>query len=149
VKIELSKPFAPSSAVDEFDVRQIKKALNRLGYYQPYEKVGITEIPDSAVFEALKAFQKDHGLPATGTAKQGDETINTLNREMANAPDGLYIWRTVEDNKVRGTHAALNRTIRNWDNAPDPGDDFNCRCWAEPIKPKNIPVIDEGSRRSK
>jgi hypothetical protein len=48
---------------------------------------------------------------------------------------------------VRGIHAALNRTIRNWDNAPDPGDDFNCRCWAEPIEPKSIPVIDEGSRR--
>jgi peptidoglycan hydrolase-like protein with peptidoglycan-binding domain len=70
MRLELKQPFAANSAVDEFDVRQIKKALNRLGYYQPYEKVGITEVPDSAVFEALKAFQKDHGLLATGTAKQ-------------------------------------------------------------------------------
>lgn len=59
MNIKLNKPFAANSAVDEFDVRQIKKALNRLGYYQPYEKTGITGIPDAAVFEALKAFQKD------------------------------------------------------------------------------------------
>ena len=38
MKLELSKPFASNGAVDEFDVRQIKKALNRLGYYQPFEK---------------------------------------------------------------------------------------------------------------
>ena len=75
MKIKLSKPFAANSAVDEFDVRQIKKALNRLGYYQPYEKTGITGIPDAAVFEALKAFQKDQGLRPTGTARPGNETV--------------------------------------------------------------------------
>jgi hypothetical protein len=33
------------------------------------------------VFEALKAFQKDHGLSATGMAKPDDETIKALNKE--------------------------------------------------------------------
>ncbi|HQX27620.1 MAG TPA: hypothetical protein PKX38_06750 [Alphaproteobacteria bacterium] len=46
MKIELSKPFTPNSKVDEYDTRQVKKSLNRLGYYQPYEKTGITGIPD-------------------------------------------------------------------------------------------------------
>ena len=41
MKIELSQPFAANGKVDEFDVKQMKKTLNRLGYYQPYEKVGI------------------------------------------------------------------------------------------------------------
>lgn len=36
MKIELSQPFAVNSKVDEFDVKQMKKVLNRLGYYQPY-----------------------------------------------------------------------------------------------------------------
>jgi hypothetical protein len=57
--IKLNKPFAANSAVDEFDVRQMKKAPNRLGYYQPYEKTGITGIPDADMFSALKSFQKD------------------------------------------------------------------------------------------
>ena len=41
MKIELKLPFAANSSVDDFDVRQMKKALNRLGYYQPNEKTGI------------------------------------------------------------------------------------------------------------
>lgn len=61
MKIELNKPFSANAAADEFDVRQMKKALNRLGYYRPYAKTGITDIADRAVFEALKTFQKDQG----------------------------------------------------------------------------------------
>lgn len=134
MKIELSKPFASNSIVEEYDVIQMKKALNRLGYYQPYEKVGITSIADQGVFDALKKFQKDNGLPATGAAKPDDQTVDTLNKEASKTPEGQYIWRTVEDDKVRGSHAQYNRTIRDWNDSPDPGEDFNCRCWAEPLK---------------
>lgn len=83
----------------------MKKALNRLGYYFPYEKVGITSMADHGVFEALKNFQKDYHLPATGTAKPEDETVKTLNKKASKTPDGQYIWRTVEDGKVRAAHA--------------------------------------------
>ena len=31
-------------------------------------------------------------------------------------------------------HAALSGTVRDWADAPDPGEDYNCRCWAEPVK---------------
>ena len=133
MKIELSEPFAANGKVDEFDVRQMKKALNRLGYYQPYEKVGITGIADKGVFDALKTFQKDHGLSATGSAKPDDETIQMLNKKASKTPEGKYIWRTVEDDRVRSAHAQYNRTIREWGDDPDPGEEFNCRCWAEPI----------------
>lgn len=93
MKIELAQPFAANGKVDEFDVKQMKKALNRLGYYQPYEKVGITGIADLSVFDALKAFQKDHGLSATGTAKPDDETVQAINKEASKSPDGQYIYR--------------------------------------------------------
>jgi len=32
----------------------------------------------------------------------------------------------------------LNRTLRSWSNAPDPGDDYHCRCWAEPVAQEKI-----------
>lgn len=131
MEIALLKPFAPDGPVHEFDVRQMKKALNRLGYYTPYEKVGITGIPDASIFESLKRFQKNHGLPATGRAQPGDETVNRINQQNETEPDGYYMWRTAEDDKVRPAHAQYNRTVRAWSDAPDPGDDFNCRCWAE------------------
>ncbi len=143
MKIKLAQPFAASGNVDEYDVKQMKKALNRVGYYQPYEKVGITGIPDAAVFAALKTFQKDHGLSATGAAKPDDETIDALNSEAAKTPEGHYIWRTVEDGKVRKGHAAFNLTVRSWDDEPDPGEEFNCRCWAEPIEEGLKPVYPE------
>lgn len=143
MRIKLSQPFAANGKVDEFDVKQMKKALNRLGYYQPYEKIGITDIADAGVFDALKAFQKDHGLSATGTAKPDDETVNALNKEASKTPEGQYIWRTVEDEKVRKGHAEFNRTVRDWSEDPDPGQEFNCRCWAEPMEPGLNPVYPE------
>ncbi|MBL8637836.1 MAG: hypothetical protein JNN09_05005 [Alphaproteobacteria bacterium] len=97
---------------------------------------------DRGVFEALKAFQKDHGLSATGTAKPDDETIKALNKEASKTPDGQYIWRTVEDGKVRAAHAQYNRTMRAWSDAPDPGEDYNCRCWAEPIDVRYLPIVN-------
>lgn len=133
MKIELSQPFAANGKVDEFDVKQMKTALNRLGYYQPYEKVGITGIADMGIFDALKAFQKDHGLSTTGIAKPNDETVRAINKEASKTPGGQYIWRTVEDDKVRKGHAEFNRTVRDWSDEPDPGEEFNCRCWAKPI----------------
>lgn len=133
IHIKLSPPFAADGAVDPFDVRQMKKALNRLGYYQPYEKVGVTGFPDSAVFAALKKFQKDHNLPATGSAKPDDETVQAINDEAAKTPQGEYIWRTVDDEKVRSSHKVLNGKVRKWSDSPDPGEEFNCRCWAENV----------------
>lgn len=136
--IKLSKAFAPNSAADAFDVRQVKGALNRLGYYVPYEKTGITGIPDSAVFGALKSFQKDHGLHPDGIAKPGDETIKALNREATKAPDGYYIWRSCEDDKVRPAHAAHDWETRAWSDSPDPCEDINCRCWADAATPEQV-----------
>jgi hypothetical protein len=37
---------------------------------------------------------------------------------------------------VRAEHAAFNRTVRDWADSPDPGEEFNCRCWQMPIKTK-------------
>jgi uncharacterized protein with gpF-like domain len=44
-----------------------------------------------------------------------------------------YIWRTVEDKKVRADHAQYNCTVRVWSDSPDPGEDYNCCCRAEPM----------------
>jgi peptidoglycan hydrolase-like protein with peptidoglycan-binding domain len=147
--LNLTHPFASNGKADATDVRAMKKALNRLGYYVPFDKVGITDIADAAVFAGLKNFQRDHGLPQTGAAKPGDATVTALNTALATAPDGLYIWRTVEDGKVRAAHAQYNRTKRKWSDAPDPGDDYNCRCWAEAVtQPMKLeqeiinPIID-------
>lgn len=67
--------------------------------------------------------------------------------DMQKNPQDYYIWRTKEDDKVRSAHAEREGEIFNWHIPPEgghPGEDYNCRCWAEPYKPeryKNKPMI--------
>jgi len=47
-----------------------------------------------------------------------------------------YRWRTSQDERVRDSHRELEGEIFSWDNPPSvghPGEDFQCRCTAEPI----------------
>ncbi len=145
--MKLSKRLSRNSAVDPFDVQQAKKALNRLGYYRPPEKLGITGIPDMALFDALTAFQRNHDLKPDGIIRPGGETEKILTREAAVTPEGFYRWRTVGDDRVRGSHAALDGDLRSWGDSPDPGEEINCRCWAEPVDIKDVPVINSSKER--
>lgn len=48
----------------------------------------------------------------------------------------FYIWRTQHDDKVRASHAANEGRVCAWEAPPDtgnPGSDFGCRCYAEPV----------------
>jgi len=58
--------------------------------------------------------------------------------DMQKNPEDYYIWRTKKDDKVRGKHAEREGEIFNWNVPPEgghPGEDYNCRCWAEPYSP--------------
>lgn len=149
--IDLNKPFAANSAVDEGDVRPMKIALNRLGYYLPPKDFGATHIVDRDVFEGLKRFQKDHGLLATGVVKPGDPTERALNDTIESQnPDQKYVWRTRKDDKVRPVHADREGQIFTWGNTPDgghPGEDFGCRCWAESVGIRRTERKAEGLRQ--
>jgi SPP1 gp7 family putative phage head morphogenesis protein len=136
---DLEKPFTDGSSVKEEDARAMKIALNHLGYYTPNPKMGITAIPDRAVFTALKAFQKDHGLQASATAKPHDKTVEALNdeTEKQDSSNGQYVWRTVQDDHVRTSHRQRDGQTFSWNAPPEgghPGEDYNCRCWAVPVK---------------
>ncbi|MEE6207293.1 MAG: phage minor head protein [Alphaproteobacteria bacterium] len=60
-----------------------------------------------------------------------------LANDMDENPQDYYIWRTKGDDKVRGAHAEREGKIFNRHVPPEggnPGEDYNCRCWAEPYK---------------
>ena len=53
-----------------------------------------------------------------------------------------YIWRTVQDEAVRDTHAELDGTRQSWDSPPSvghPGEDIQCRCVPDPVVGNVIP----------
>lgn len=81
--IKLNKSLASNGSANEEDVRVIKRALNWLGYYTPYEKVGLTTIPDTGVFKAIKAFQVDQKLTATGAVRPDDDTVKAINKAVS------------------------------------------------------------------
>ena len=130
---KLKKPVASNMAVDEHDIRNLKVVLNRLGYYMPPKDIGIVGTPDRGVFDALKNFQKDHGLRESGAMRPGDKSEQKIRDMFQALPEAgvKYIWRTVGDNKVRASHAALEGEIRTFGEGLDPGDDPGCRCSAE------------------
>lgn len=55
-----------------------------------------------------------------------------------------YIWRTVGDERVRDSHVLVDGHEFDWSNPPietdgnHPGEDFQCRCWAEPLLPDRM-----------
>ncbi len=69
--------------------------------------------------------------------RQGTPIEITLQELLykAQQPTTHYVWRTRSDDKVRSSHAANNGKIFAYDNPPEtgnPGDDYGCRCIAEP-----------------
>jgi len=57
-------------------------------------------------------------------------------RRQTEAGATEYIWRTVQDNRVRAEHAEREGKKYAWANPPadgHPGEPINCRCFAEPV----------------
>jgi Phage Mu protein F like protein len=68
--------------------------------------------------------------------RKGTPISLSLKKDAGSSTSQYYIWRTESDEKVRPSHAANSGKIFSTDNPPitgNPGEDYNCRCWAEPI----------------
>lgn len=71
-------------------------------------------------------------------------------RQVANGVT-QYVWRTAQDERVREEHDALDgETFTYGEGTPiglDPGEDFQCRCYAEPVITADMfgPGPDESS----
>jgi ABC-type glycerol-3-phosphate transport system substrate-binding protein len=79
--IKLNKAVGSSYLVDLNDIKPVKAALHKLGYYNP-PKWGITEIPDKAMMDGIKSFQKDNDLQVDGIMRPEGETETALNSRI-------------------------------------------------------------------
>lgn len=83
--------------------------------------------------EAKRLRQIDSEL--SGLLFNIQQKAQLSNEEQQAAGYTHYIWYTQGDNKVRGAHAANEGRLFAWNSPPatgHPGEDYNCRCWAEP-----------------
>jgi SPP1 gp7 family putative phage head morphogenesis protein len=57
-----------------------------------------------------------------------------------------YTWRTVGDERVRESHSQNDGKVFSWNSPPEgtghPGDDFQCRCYAEPVFEDLVPELE-------
>ncbi len=88
-----------------------------------------------------KAFQAyiRKGIPIERSLKQGRLTTH-------------YVWRTRSDGKVRDSHRANDGKIFSWDSPPatgHPGEDFGCRCVAEPYYAKETETLSHELRHTR
>jgi len=59
--------------------------------------------------------------------------------------EDYYIWRTKGDEKVREEHALREGKVYNRNLPPEcgnSGEDYNCRCWAEPFEVEKMKRLD-------
>lgn len=149
-RIDLKRPTETQE--ERYTVRQLKTALNRLGWYTPDAKTGMNDDIAAGLQDAVYAFQRKATIFFDDVALgPGSTTERILNSDLAAMDDhAFYIWRTVGDGKVRGEHARRAGQIFSWVNPPggeNPGEDYNCRCWAEPVVVPYHPWIEWVDKR--
>jgi peptidoglycan hydrolase-like protein with peptidoglycan-binding domain len=86
--IKISKTLGREYNVALEDVKKVKSALLKLGYYQT-PKYGMTPYPDEELFRAVKAFQKDKGLKVDGIMRPDGETVMALNGKLPSELPGV------------------------------------------------------------
>lgn len=99
------------------------------------------------VREIQQQIQKRFSVSRSKAALLARDQTNKLNGELNQLRQQAlgvdrYIWRTSQDERVRPMHAELDGTEQRWDRPPvtnpqgdrnHPGEDYQCRCQAEPV----------------
>lgn len=114
-------------------------------YFEKLEKAVTENFVEGVHYERLQKIVEHVGDVTESRAKliARDQTskMNSAFNKQRQTSLGIekYTWQTMEDERVRESHAELDQTVCRWDEPPDidgenlnPGEDINCRCLAEP-----------------
>ena len=75
------KKLAASASTDPLDVLKTKVVLQTLGHYQAPDW-GVSPYPDTALYDAIKAFQTAQGLKVDGVINPDGETEAALSQAL-------------------------------------------------------------------
>lgn len=79
----LNKAMGTNYTVDPKDIINTKTALSQLGYYDVPPHRGIDDWTDEAMFNGIRAFQKDNDLKVDGVMRPGGPTETAINAGLA------------------------------------------------------------------
>ncbi len=77
--LKLARPLAENTNADHDDVLVAKHYLRDMGFYEAPEW-GVTEFPDRALFDAIRAFQSASGLKVDGVMKPEGESEGAIRK---------------------------------------------------------------------
>ncbi|HLO75563.1 MAG TPA: peptidoglycan-binding domain-containing protein [Magnetospirillum sp.] len=81
-KFALKAPMGTNYRTEPSDILNTKQALNRLGYYDVPPGRGIDDWTDDAMFNGIRAFQKDNGLKVDGFMRPERPTETAINAKL-------------------------------------------------------------------
>lgn len=153
---DVAANFAYNFAVRNLELVTIAGNEYIDGIYQIAEQGFLKGESLKTMTEGMKEFTGENVNQAKFWARdQIGDAYAEYNRTVQTS-SGLtrYRWNTVGDNRVRGSdpndktsHVELNGKIFDWitgasktgqlskPGAKHPGEDYNCRCWPEPVLP--------------
>lgn len=124
-KFSMTSGFSSDSSSNANDVIKLKTYLNKMNYYKPEPRSEsedkFHEYPNAALVDAIKNFQRDNGLTATGKIFPGDATETAINSKFES--HGATFEYPVNTNKNQvavfdGTKLTLyenDKPIKSWD----------------------------------
>jgi hypothetical protein len=101
-EFNIEEIIASNHVASPDDVLAVKEALYKLGYYEP-PTGEINKFTDSAMYEAIRAFQRDNGLAPDGIIEPGGETAKAINDSLKFDGKMLSWWK--DGNKVKSWKA--------------------------------------------
>lgn len=117
-------------------------------YFEQVEKITVAGLAGGRRHEAIAKDLEERFGVAESSARlvARDQTLTAMaevNRiRQENMGVTRYIWRSVQDERVRNAHDEFDGNTYSWDDPPGdgspqegthPGTAINCRCYADPI----------------
>jgi SPP1 gp7 family putative phage head morphogenesis protein len=153
--LERKQSSLAAANMDAFEQRLRELAAeNWAGIAAAFQRAGIEADPaagdvEAEVAQALATYSDQaSAIMGSGDASVAEADLMTLSdwlvrrflteiNERRQRELGVthYIWRTLDDPKVRTAHAERDDRLFSWDNRfsdGHPGHGYNCRCFAEP-----------------
>lgn len=151
---EVKFSVVPDRLLDSIIDDALGSGVARLNGFLPEGvSIDITSVDLTTIRDQLRTSVADR-LGETGVpVNPNDPVINAVLARYAEMLSGVlqrdalqletYIWRSQDDARVRAAHAEYDDQVFAWSAPPSgghPGQDWNCRCTAEPIiDPQSIP----------
>ena len=157
IGIDISPTLQDSTVANELDKR-IKESVNLITKFDSEMLTAVSQTiwngitTQSDDFSLRQQLEEKANVPAWRARLIARDQMGKLFGNLAqirNQEVGIthYFWRTVGDNAVRSSHAALSNNRYAWASPPSvghPGQDIQCRCIADPdFSTVKIPTLGQ------